>query len=516
MNLILSPDPLAGAPQSPLKRIPAQYSFRPVAFYDRGGRLCGTFSQGAVVLASPDATASSMLRWAAGYGDTLRPRTIYLTGGVFADDRPARQWWREPLAYGWQITSWRTDPWRVEYTHPAEGITVELAVAAPWFGAEHDADKCYRAYIGLRFELKRRFRDMHAELLTTPASTGADLLRRSLPLRRDPATGLYKAVEYPPAPAELVAVLRAHVGQGRMECVAPAERETAPALHVYDARWQYAACVAHLPIGPWQHDDLPDIAPYRAGFYRVDAWVPPDWSQLGVVPVQDADGRRSWPREPGTVIRDAWVSSAELHIAADVAGWPVAVKERWLAARDASGIGDIGRHWMEALRELRQQTDDPLIADAARHLLIDAIGYLWRPERRVAGVAATLADLPDHPGIGDVLATEDGVEYTLPAPFGRLRAALYRPEIAATVWGRSLARTNARALMVPARDLLWVRSDAVVTAAPQSWCDQGRIGDWREKARREVYQDDSALAFPIPRDETSYRRLMGEPEGGAE
>lgn len=505
--------------QPALKRIPAQYSFRPVAFYDRhSGSLSGTFNQGLLRQANPYADALGILQWAARQPAAIRPHTVYLTGGATAQDCPGRHWWRDPVASGGiTITSWRTDPWRVEYE--VGGVTVEIATAAPWFGAEHDALLCYRAFIALRGELKTRF-DRAAELLTSPASTGADLLRRSLPVEEDRATGRWlSAVEYAPAPDELVAMLREHAGQGRTQCVAPAERQHTPALYVYDARWQYASCVAHLPIGPWLHDvDVPDLEPYRAGWYRVDATVPADWGgRLGLIGVR-RDGRRVWPNADGERIQDAWVSSAELDVAATIAGWrEICIKERWLAQPDSAAHADPGRKWARALRALRewsmQQEDDRdrLLAHAARHLLIDTVGYWWRPEREIARVAPP-GQLPHGTALpadarGIVLLEDGSVEYRVPSPFGAMRAMLCRPEWAAMVWGRARAKTHKRALMAEPdhTDLLWVRSDALVTASPQpQWHDRGRVGDWRVKASIIAPWGNS---FVIPRDETNYRHL---------
>lgn len=502
--------------QPALKRIPRQYQYRPFAVYDRQtGEVCASHTEGRVIAAQSDAPASHMLEWAMRPAlGSLRPQTIWLTGGTFATDRPPPEWWREPLAAGYTITRWHTKPWRVTYRHPGHDTTCDLAVMAPWFGDEHEAAQCYRAWHELAFELRRRF-DSHATLLSTPAATGMDLLERSLPVERcadphQPGGVTLRAVEFPPVSPEIQELLVEHFGQGRVECVAPPKLHAVPALYVYDARWQYAACCSHLPIGPWVCDDVPDLASYRVGFYRVDAQVPRDWRHIGLIGMRSADegGRRVWPRSPGQWIRDAWVTSAELDVAMRIAGWDVAIKERVLAQPDgATRYSDPSRVWVRELRSLREQTSSELVARATRHLLIDAIGSWWRRDTR-------RHEMLPHDRAGDVPREADdlivqpwGIEYTVPAPLSRDQRAHYRPEWAATVWGRALARTHKRALAVPYDQLVWVRSDSVVTSREMvDWHDTGQVGAWRIK--HAIGANPARVEqLPVPRDETAYRRL---------
>lgn len=498
------------AAQPPLKRIPRQYKERPFAVYDRhSGRLAATHTEGRILQGGTHARASQLLGWAFSlYIDGMRPSVIWLTGGTHAMDRPAPEWWREPLTAGYTITKWHTKPWRVTYA--AHGISVDIAMMAPWFGAEHDARACYTAWFDLRHELRKRF-DQHATLMSTPARTGMDLLERSLPLEKYPDNATIdgkrsRAVEYPAAPRELQELLRLHMGQGRMTCEAPPEVDTCAELFVYDGRWQYAACVSHLPLGPWEADDVPDLAPYRTGFYRVDVQIPRDWRHIGLIGIHSPnDGRRVWPNTPGQWVRGAWVSSAELDVAVNVAGWDVAIRERILAQPDSgTQYSNPGRCWIESLRDLRDKTENRLTAYATRHIVIDAVGYWWRPETRRHMVIPHGEPLPRD--AGDVLLQPWGTECTVPAPVDPAQAAHYRPEWTATVWGRSLARTHKRALMVPHDLLGWIRSDSVVTLAPMTeWNDCGRVGDWRVKAWLEAPEGQEVM--PFPRDEAAYRKL---------
>lgn len=496
-----------------LKRIIAQYKLRKIAYYDRFSGTVAMPDWPQPKKASPHATISRLLEWAATSSPEARPRTIYITGGATAGDRPGHdtaddtavdRYWAAPCLDGWSITSWRREPWHVSYTR--DQVAVDVAMGSAWFGDEHDAVKCTRSWALLSAMLRHTFDD-HAVLMGSPGRTGADLLQRSL---RAGAT-------YPRIRADVRELLVNKFSQGRMEqpgtYVSPTADGRAPGIFVLDARWMYAGALRHLPTGPveWERKS-PVFHGYRRGVYHISTRVPDDWRHVGLAPTRSAgDGATVWPRTPGCFIADSWITGAELSVLYENA-WPVNILEAIVYAKEDAAGHDPARLWVERMIELRRWAElnhDQLAMYAIRHMIIDTVGY-WhrqaRPDVRwlpYASLGSAGGAVPDNAIM--VLPLREGIRYSVPAPLDPVTDPMYRPEWSVQVWGSSRAKLNKMALSFdPAREL-WLRHDSIVLDYDPQLPDTGKIGQWRvKKAHR--------ASCEAPLSENMYRQLMKEAE----
>ena len=462
-------------------------------------------------------------------------RQIMCTGGWDAAHTPEREWWVDgPAAAGWSVESYVPDPRYAVYVRRDEAggrhkITVRMS--ASWYDDCDQTVLIREAHTTLARLLKASF-DTRAVLMGTPARTGQDLLQRSLP----------EGVQYLSAPLEVRELLNTEYyskdghrhllfPQGRMEFVAPPDAPPVSDLYLLDARWMYAAHIRNsssgsMPVltapGQLIHDDTPDFEPYRAGFYRVAFRPPDDWHHIGLLPVWDGN-RTIWPANDdlfrGQVMEETgWAIEPELRLAL-AHGWRVHILERLLFAPQGTPGGDPCRAWAEKLIALRARLDASegdvprLLSAAVRHLLIDTVGSWRRSDRRELH-----ATLPGHED--DI--PEDAEEFTPiyehgvhvrsewygRAPLDPMQQAMYRPEWAAMVWGRSRAALNEFAVRYFPDELVALRSDAVAARNLNvTTADDGKPGRFR--LRREWHFDPPR---PCPHDETAWRALVGGDE----
>lgn len=493
----------ASRPASTLVRIAKQHNQRHVAFWNQAGDGCIQSDTGGGRICRPaDWPLSRVLDLIARTPADRRVRVLFLVGGETVATEPARAWWREPAAKGWTFDGYEMAAASGlgghfnagQYTR--DGVTVDVRMSARWFPGVSDPAVCVAAWN----TLARRLRgpgafDDHAALLATPAATGLDLLHRSLPR----TLAGHAPLEWPAAPDALRDVLFSQVGQGRMQyCPDPARiGETIAGTWTLDGRWMYAACLSHLPVGvphhtAWLHGEDAEAAylPFVTAWYRVAAQVPTTWRHLGLIP-ERCDGMTAWPNEPGVWIPDAWVSGAELAVALEHR-WPVIVYERW-DYRDADHTPghDPARTWINKLRLLRatstpaafgEHIADPMAA-AIRHLVIDTVG-MWH---RQAGQRLRVTPPAEAAGPVHHLDRRANLAYWYErTPLSAEALAFSRPEWSATVWGRARARLHRAMLQLPRRDVLELRTDAIVLARPpELWPDDGQPGSFRVKDRAE-------------------------------
>lgn len=496
-------------PPALLRRRPGHFTQRRVAFFDPLTRELALESAGPLTLDS--ARASDLLRFLADLPAQERPRSVFICGAA-----PAVTWWFEPGAYGWRWRWFdRTGRRTAAYTHPErEDLELDLREATPWFGAERDPHACLRSWRSLLRGLRGAF-GTETALLTTPALTGRALFEASLPY----------GTLIPTLPADLRDLLAATNTQGRFELFRP-HRQTLDAVYELDARWMYAACLHHLPVGRVQRDTTPAFDGPTPGFYLVKARAPRGWSHIGLLPDLasfDAPGRIRYPSRASHGAFWSWASGAELELALRC-GWPLTIHQRILWP-ETHKLPDVAKVWIDKLRSLREIAtqrgglEAGLVADALRHLVLDTVGAWHSRERSEHGVLP-LAQL-DEPGAlpaGAVphIETANGQDVVLWERSATISPHLLihaHPEWSATVWGRARARTAKKALELPSASLIALRNDGVWTSA-NPWDEalhdeDPRPGAWRVKA---AYT--AGLLF-WPRDEAQLIQLMRQARRGA-
>lgn len=403
--------------------------------------------------------------------------------GYLVDPPMDVAWWRGPLAYGWSLVQWHNAQDRRTAIYKAgDGVTtVELRLASSWFPDARDSGSCLLAWNRLRSLLREQFPG--SVLFATPATTGLRLLEQSLPFAAEART----------LPDHLREYLWALARQGRIERLAPpTPGAMLDQLWQYDARWMYAACVGHLPIGPVQDDNENEYAPHVPGVYEATARVPADWRHIGLLP---ADHGRfapvDYPNRPGELVPTI-CTGAELELAIEQ-GWQVTIHSRLLWP-ESNRLPDVARSWIDKLKLARGRAQSyaahgdvtaELAAGAIRQISLDTVGAWFRHETTRHGMLA-LADIARLP-IGVTPHIEgDVVLWSLREPPDPSQERYSHPEWAAIVWGRCRARLARMALELPYDDIVALRTDAIWTrsrpVAPINPRNPAGPGSWRIKS----------------------------------
>jgi len=498
-----------------LQRRQSRHSQRRVAFYAADSlTLALEAPSGRPQLLTLDGPrASDLLGFCASLPERERPRMVLLCGGDSAATTPPVSWWREPLALGWTLTRWHNAADRRTGVYSREGVTLDLRMAAPWFGASGaalDPACCLVAWRQLLRGLRGAFGEP-TTLLTTPAMTGLELLEAAFP----------QGLQVPTLPDETRDLLAEITTQGRRELFSPYTR-TISDLYEVDARWMYAACLHHLPVGRCIQDRTPEYAGYAPGLYLVDAQVPGSWGQIGLLPDRETlhtpSGVR-YPRRPRQWFQ-SWCTGAELDLARRE-GWRTTIQQRILWP-DTHQRPDVAKVWIGKLRTLREDQltagtpAAPLLASAYRHLVIDPVGRWYSRDREEHGLLPLerIAELPT--GAVPHIEQVDGramVLWSRETPLSAEWLKYAHPEWAAQVWGRARARLAAQALRYPLGSLVALRTDGLwTTTNPYDLAlaeDDRRPGAWRVK---------SVLsgAAEWPADEAALIALMRRARHGAE
>ena len=478
-----------------LRRRLARHTQRRVAFYDPASATLALDTGRSVSLTLDGDRASDLLGFLASLPNTERPRTVFLCGGDSAATTPPVVWWQEPVGYGWTLSRWHNAADRRTGVYEREGITIDLRMAAPWFGGTGpalDPITCLAAWRTLLRQLRGAF-GQQVTLLTTPSMTGLELFEASLPYGLTVET--------------LSAELREHLThvttQGRRELFRPGRGHATPRtpqtpqtlgdLWEIDARWMYAACLHNLPTGPVTHDARPEFAGYVPGFYLVQAQVPADWRHIGLLPdlaSLESPEAVSYPRRPRQRFY-SFATGAEVQLALQQ-GWRLAIQQRILWPETGrAGRPDVAKTWiakLKAIRDTYQLAGGPvsqLGASAVRHLVIDVVGRWYAREREEHGILP-LSRIDALPSGAIPHIERDLVLWERAAPVSDDWLRYSHPEWAAMVWGRARARLAAQALAFPFESLVALRTDGIWTTANPDAAGIGdgdpRPGAWRVKS----------------------------------
>lgn len=327
--------------------------------------------------------------------------------------------------------------------------------------------------------VKGKHESRRVEILTTPARTGMDLLRRKLPY----------GAKYEDLPPEVENIIMSQFGQARTELFHHG-REVVDNLHNYDGRWMYASCCRHMPVGGVVHDDLDRFEPYVPGFYRVEARVPHNWNHIGLLPVREGN-RAVYPNKPGTSF-ESWCSHRQLQLALSHQ-WEICCIEERILWPDTHARGmkigqDPLRHWMETLVKLREEManeyDEPIrsfLRDGFRSLLNQPIGRLHMGKRKVDVYTQNYAEDPGE-GAHLVEEFEDGsCHYQKNGELTNYQRENFKPHWALAIWTMAQWKVTRAALQVPYDQLVSIRTDGIWTTCQCGFDDTGKPGCFREK-----------------------------------
>ncbi len=396
----------------------------------------------------------------------------------------------ELLAWAELPDGWTHGAHYLKLPHPIfrlrrpDGRAVEVHRAESFYGDGVTPAIAAAAADELGAQLAQRFD--RAQLLATPATTGRELLARSLP------PGDFACLS-----DEHQDLIRSTSGQGRIQMLW--QGDELPELAEYDGRFMYAALCWGLGAGPATHDDEPTFERRARGRYRVRFTAPAGWDHVGLLGVMDGDGW-AYPTE-GT--HETWCDGAEL-LVAERHGWSFDVVERLLLA---DGKADPMRRWADRLVAARDAVELPASRAALRSILLHGIGALHGRPSRVTRV--TVEAPPDD---AELLRIDgDRFVWTEPATATRW-SAMSHPEWTSAIWARARARLldgpkGIGALHIPRSQLVAFRTDAIYLAGRRpDWesADDGKPGRFRLAAHQ---------LGPMPGPSTS-RELLALKEQG--
>jgi len=425
--------------------------------------------------------------------------SLYIVAGKNTKDRKNREWFNVYREWKQEMLLWRK--LQARYTH--NGFTVHLYGTCNFFGNGTDLDLMYEARNTLEAKLQRKFNVEGYKLLAdTPAQSGRELLLISLP----------EKMQYPHLigkPAEIVYHNLRY--QGRVETFSQKRDVLEDGVYVLDARWMYASCLSHLPVGNCYHDKVNEFLATRTqagklypipGFYNVTVQVPENWHHIGIIKSGKSkspiDDKGYYPNEPGQVFTN-WVTAAEVVLLLDNPlgiPWQVQINER-LVWPDTNKTTDPLATWIRYLRELRAKIeeklksnpDDKILAlhkDMIRDIVIAATGSFHQYMTYENGFTPR-SELPLNFTPYKFHMTLKGMEWVKAIPLSEYRQKWNHFEWSATAWGRARARVTTFALMLPYEDVINIRTDCVLCASKPEWLeskDTGEPGCFRQKGEK--------------------------------
>jgi len=374
------------------------------------------------------------------------------------------------------------------------GVKLDIVPISLWFGSvteETYMSDVIKAMAFLKDLLTKHFQpvevikgkhdEYRVELMSTPARTSMDLLRRKLPY----------GAKYDDLPSDVEKIIMENFGQARTELFRHDGR-IVDNLHNYDGIWMYASCCRHMPVGRVIHDFEDKYESYVTGLYRVETRVPGGWAHVGLLPARNPIGGGSsvYPRRPGTLF-ESWCGHRDIKLALDY-GWPIVIKERILwpdtQARRVKIGQDPLRHWTETLVMLREQIaeqyEEPIrsmLRDAFRGLLNHGVGRLYSGARKID---VYTQDFSEYPGDDAVLAeeyTDGSFRYEKKEELSSFQKENFKPHWVLEVWNQARWRVTKAALEVPYDQLISIRTDGLWTTCNMEFEYTGKPGCFRKK-----------------------------------
>ena len=411
--------------------------------------------------------------------EKCRSINLFLRAGNLLKNKPSKQYFIT-VSDGWTLDNFKFEAVQGKYYRA--GFKVYLYGTGKYFGEERDIEAIRTAYYTLQSQLDDAFHYPNYMLATTPASTGRELLRVSLP----------EGVQYPRLPNDILdAIYLNCCYQSRIEHFPPKRPILDGGVNIIDAAWQYASCLYHLPTGPCMHDKVNTLATYPGGdicpgFYRVTATVPAGWRHIGLLKEwkdryrSDEDAR--YPNTPGYTFK-CWTTADEI-VLAMAHGWQITIHERYYWPEE---LADPFTNWLRKFVTLREKasqgkTKNTLLKAAIRNIVLHTVGsfkqcYTWQDYidisdeeyRRLEETSRIVERFPRRkPGV---------MSCKVEIPLPKDRQKFVRPEWAATAWGRARAKLAEFALRLPFEEIVSLRTDSVWCANVPAWVQKKGVWD---------------------------------------
>lgn len=311
----------------------------------------------------------------------------------------------------------------------------------------------------------------------SPTGTGQAALLRCLPY----------GIQYPQLPPGIQVLIRRNSFPGRTEYF----RTDAASGVQYDARLAFFGCTADVPcyFGEILHDDDRAYLGFRRALYRVDITVPRDWEHIGLVPKRPGPNDPAWdfPRRPGDSW-EAWLWGCEVDLLRKHA-WPHQIQERILFAEEGGASTDPLRTWIRSFRSalLRPNLVNPprdatgpeflLVRKGLRACVLNTIGAFHGYKARVPIESDVV--VPDY--ARRVLDNNRKWLYEWYEPVTDRRGIWNQPAWSSHIWAINRCRITRQALKVPLKDIIAIKTDALILTRDPGWTDDGAIGSFRKK-----------------------------------
>lgn len=402
-----------------------------------------------------------------------------------------RSWGMLPAGDAWTIApaghyTADTDAPVFRWEH-VDGRRVEVLHASSWFG-DVGAIDAWNAWTVLNAEVAKAFPG--GVLLSTPATTGRDLWRRTIPAGKS----------FPVMSDQLRELIATTSGQGRAELLpAPTKGATVDSFAYLDGRLMYAALTWGMPVGeptPWKlagaaaADNVDTLA--KRGRWLVTATVPEGWAHVGILPAQREGGGWRYPSTPGETFA-SWVDASEAQLAVRH-GWDVRLHDGFTWAE-----GKPLNVWTDKLVTIWQRLQaggdvSRIAARGVRSMLLFAIGAFAGRTHMVTR-SCPLEDTSSVPDNARARVVGDRLVWEQPAPVGAWAASMAHPEWSAQIWARARVRLldapdgaggRVGALHLPRAAVIAFRTDALYLDGAPDWHDDGRPGRFRSKGQLHV------------------------------
>jgi hypothetical protein len=337
------------------------------------------------------------------------------------------------------------------------------------------------------------------QLLATPAQMGMELLKRSLPYKK----------EYPQLPDDVALILLSNYTQGHFETFYHGT-DIINDLHYYDGRWMYASCYRHVPTGEVVHDEGNDIVPYVPGFYRARVHVPADWDHIGLIPcVSERDV--TYPRSAGQTF-ETWVWNGEMVLAMKH-GWTFDITERIYWPNSQKEPEPL-KLWGDRLVKLRMEDAEKYpepfrtyLRSSLRNILLQTVGSFHRHAREYDFYTTDENEIPAN-STGELYLHNGLWQYTLAEKLSPLQRLQCQPHWAEYLWSQARKKLAEQALKVPFKKLVGLRADGVWCDCPVDYgVDTGKPGFFVQKPLQ------TTQGLKWPKDNGDMLRMMQQAKG---